>query len=444
MRKRVNKMTVVGGLRALLHRWFEKLGPHDGTAAAGQPGEAYPAELAVVNAVANESLRRDGRRNRRLMALTQQLISAASRVTDAIAYLEQLPTEARERSPLHGARATSEAAASEQTVSGHLRWFDPYRALVSARALLVLEIVFLVVEWFFWNGVLSLDLDRNLPLLDQQRVSAALLSALIPLAGIWAARLAGSVMHRRLLAYPGISRRRHRGGILAIVMFAVVLVAVGWLVYERFDTAQTALGAISVTEPVPMAILFGALVLADALSRMLLTSEVREHYRSVVIDYRRRKKRVVKAHRKHALRWNLLRAAVQLRRGQLGRIATTGAGLLLEAEAEHGDPTRTRGHRMPDTTLRPMTKGPRMSGVDEGSRGLQVPTVGHLVPVHGQVELVPPPYLEHAIASLREWPCLDDKAMAEVMRTVWAALHEAEAAPGEDRTVRTFDVVGGS
>ncbi|WP_133908572.1 hypothetical protein [Actinophytocola oryzae] len=396
-----------------------KISHERGTTARRTPPDLSDAEAAVQNRVIHEELREDQRARTDLKKLSEKLVSSAHDALAALQKLKKLPLRERAIRPTTQAVEVGTPSDGEKA-----RWFDAYRPLVSARVLLLLEITFLVVEIFFWYSTFSEAIDRRDPWYAPERIGAVLLALLIPFVGIYAAWLLGKLGHRWFMAYPGISRRRHLGIFVGAFVFVLVLTAVSWLVFDRFDAAEQQFGANQIASPLPMACVFGAVMLVDMCARLVLASESHEQYRRTVRTFEKLERKVVRANKIHTQRWMALRTSVQYRRGQLGRIATVGIGLVTDAAAQWDRRDHSWMIAVPDSSLRPIP--------DEDPSDLWIPANQAMVSLGQSPRQVPQPLLDGAVNDLAVWLPLDQDSLRREIDTYWRELHQGESPPRDD------------
>ncbi|WP_157170760.1 hypothetical protein [Nocardia araoensis] len=296
--------------------------------------------------------------------------------------------------------------------------FDHDHALSSPKMLLIIEIVLLVVEFFFWYATFTETIDPAAGLLYPGRINAALLALFVPLAGIGAARLAGGLSHRWFHDYAGVSRRRHSGAVIAVILFAVLVFAVVWLVLVRFGESSTALGSTSLPAPA-MAVLFGAVLVVDMASRTFLVSEIRHQYQRRSVEFRKLEKKLIKANAAHAKAWVAVRSEIESGYQRAVRIETVGSKLLSDSEALHGNPRRV--HTEPPESIALETVE-----FDDDRSAMSIPSTQLLRLIRPELGLAPSRALEGARDLLIRYRPWDPDQLTAKVTGVWRQLHDAD------------------
>jgi hypothetical protein len=296
--------------------------------------------------------------------------------------------------------------------------FDVYGSLVSARVLSIIELVFIVVEFFFWYAVFAADVDRRASWLAPERISAALLALLIPVAGVVAARVIGGLGHRWVMDYPGIGRRERIGVMVGGVVGALAVMAVVLLVHARFDEGHTTLGA----QPVPawpMALIFAVVLLGDMAARVFLTSEIRVQNARRTRDLQRLTTAAIRKNAAHARAWAELRNAVQQQLNRCERIVAIGATLIADA--------RTNGVRLAAdevVSVRSAHRHDHMAPSEYASvSGMGVPDQASLHLFGTPLALGPLRCVEDGIDILHHWRPRDQAGLSADVDRLRAALY---------------------
>ncbi|WP_157018475.1 hypothetical protein [Cryptosporangium arvum] len=288
------------------------------------PGAMTPGQVAVLVEVNSTIAAADAKASRRLLR-KQHALDAA----DFAAVLAAQRLDATRTNPIWRGRR---GGRDHDPDGPFVEDFDPHRPLITNRVLTVVEVIFVVVEVFFWYSIFDDVVEPDAPWYDPSRVAAALLALFIPVVGVATARVVGPLGHRWLAGYPGVGRKDRIGAVLAVVAFVLALAAVGWLINFRFDEATAPIGSLP-PPALPMAAIFVAVLLADALARVFLVSEIRgqSSERSKVFD------RLVAAKTKadvaHHRAWEDLRAEVQTQLNAIERIVAVGARMIADSRA---------------------------------------------------------------------------------------------------------------
>ncbi|MEV6527241.1 hypothetical protein AB0M43_35460 [Longispora sp. NPDC051575] len=294
--------------------------------------------------------------------------------------------------------------------------FDLHRPMLRGVGLLILEIVFIIVELFFWYGVFSEGVSHKAAWYATGRISAVLLAILLPLAGVSVARIVGHLGHRWVMDYPGIGRRERWGTIAALAVGAVVVAVVFTLVNTRFGEDTRPVGS----TPLPsfaMAALFVVVILGDMVARVFAISEIRSHTRERDRRLARRRDAVIAANQAHTKAWLALRAAIQVQLGRVDQVYGAGGILLTDNRA-------TNSHL------------PAPAAVDVRTDAHQNPSPGALaVPsaapmrLHGQpMTLNPVRRVSDVIDTLRSYPPVSQEALVRELDERIGALHKLPSA----------------
>ncbi|GAA1614313.1 hypothetical protein ACFQY4_26020 [Catellatospora bangladeshensis] len=250
----------------MVEAWLRKLMQdevHSQPREATQPSNAESTVIETVDANATAA---DSGGRGPLEAGGRRLVTA---VQEAAAVEQEVA--AVQTDPGRQARDAEHAKRGGESLN---RPIDLDRPTVPLGFLMVCEIVLCLAELNFWFETFSTDIDRSVPALGQQRISAFLLALALPLLGVMAARWAGATAQRALLhPAPDENQRRHQriGASLALSLLLGVCTAVFVLVRWRF-TAGVSLGGIEIPAT-PMALMFAGFIIADALARAFLVSE---------------------------------------------------------------------------------------------------------------------------------------------------------------------------
>ncbi|WBB77298.1 hypothetical protein O7606_13410 [Micromonospora sp. WMMD882] len=309
--------------------------------------------------------------------------------------------------------------------------FDPHQPLSHERVLGVIEFLFIVVEVYFWYGVFDDEVTEEAGLFDPTRVGAILLALLIPAVGVWAARAVGKLGHRWLYRYPGVRRISLTGLVASGLVSLVVLVAVCWLVLVRFSDQ-----GFQTTEvpAAPMALVFGAVLVVDAVARAFLTSEIRTQ-----TDRRARRldtltTRLVKTNTAHERAWLALRSATQAHLSRMERITAVGGLLLLDERALGGRGAAPAGVGRD----RPAHRAPASGRLDVGPDApLALPDPTPLGIFGDPLASVPLRAVEDAINSLDYWRPMTggevDRIVTELRRQLYGVTGEPSGRVGPDK-----------
>ncbi|SHN44439.1 hypothetical protein [Cryptosporangium aurantiacum] len=295
---------------------------------AAASGGMTPGQIGVLVEVNSTIAAADAKASRRLLRKQHRLDAA-----DFAAVLAGQRLDATRADPIwRGHRRAASNGASDRRTEVFHEDFDPHRPLITSRVLTVVEIIFIVVEVFFWYSIFDDIVEPGTPWYDPSKVGAALLAVFIPVVGVATARVVGPLGHRWLAGYPGVGRKDRIGAVFAAIAFVLALVAVGWLINFRFDEETAPIGSLP-PPALPMAAVFVAVLLADAAARVFLVSEIREQTqeRSRVFD--RLVVAKTKADLAHHRAWEDLRAEVQTHLDAIERVVAVGARMIADARA---------------------------------------------------------------------------------------------------------------
>ena len=391
-------------------------------------------ELSVLLQVDNTISILDRRRSRRSLRAQQRVTTAAGRSMEA--WLELHDTEVDVRWSGHDRQSRPTAPTDPPRTngskrSGLLSWlwsdpaaadnrrfredFDPHWALVGERTLLAVEVVFIVVELFFWYGLFAESVDRRAPWYDPGRVSALLLAVLIPLAGVTVARILGQLGHRWVSGYPGVGRREQLGTVVATAIAATTAGVILWLVHARFDEDTRALGSTEIPAW-PMALVFVVVLLGDIAARVFLRSEIRAQSERRSRDLRRLRRRAIRANDRHLRRWLALRTEVGNQLTRCEQVIVAGAIIIANARATATPP-------FPRTTIESRRTAHRQhpSGPDGTTPGLPDPE--QLALFGSQLALAPLRSVADGIDVLRRWPARGAEQMERDLADLVARLY---------------------
>jgi hypothetical protein len=287
-----------------------------------------PGELAVLAVVNSSKAKRDIRAGRRLLRNQRALSHQAGRAAASRLRLRQLERYLPDDAQRHKALRRSEAADLQErpTLSNRL---------ISRGLLTAAEALFVIIEFAFWYQQFTLDVDPgDLP----GHLSAGLIALAIPLIGILAARIAGALCHRWWRGHekPGMATFIAAGAGLSFLLFCIL--AIGWLVLWRFDVPVG--GSLSITTPMPskpLAMVFVAVVVGDALARIFLASEIhsqtdalRRRLAQAERRHRRAADAVLRADRRHRAAWLRLSHHASVVVDQATRLNEAGSVLILD------------------------------------------------------------------------------------------------------------------
>ncbi|MEU2030952.1 hypothetical protein [Nocardia amamiensis] len=370
-------------------------------------------EKSVRASVDNSLAAADQKVARKLLARINRLITTAhtnERRWAALVKLLDHPRWTTTRGFADAKRPSARSGGASRT-----EVFDHDHPLASPRVLAVIEIVVLVVEFFFWYATFAEGIDRSVAWYAPERINAYLLALFVPMAGIAAARLAGGLAHRWFHDYSGVSTRRHWEAVVAVILFAVVVVAVVRLVWVRFGESGTALGGTSLPAGA-MAALFGAVLVIDMASRTFLVSEIRQQYQRRAKRFRKLEKKHIKANDAQAKAWAALRNQIEVGYDQAWRIETVGSKLLSDGEALWGNPRRVHAEPPEPRALETMSS-------DDDRSAMSLPTTQSLYLLHPERGVAPSRVLEGAVDYLKRYRPWDPDQLTAKIQEVWTELH---------------------
>ena len=287
-----------------------------------------PGELAVLAVVNSSKTKRDIRAGRRLLRAQRALSRSAGHAAGARLRVRQLerylPDDERRRTTLR------------RFEDDDLRQLPTHTNRLIARGLLsTAEVLFVVIEFAFWYHEFTLDVDST----DTAgHVSAGLIALAIPLVGILTARITGGLCHRWWRGHekPGLPTYIAAAAALILMLFTVI--AIGWLVLWRFNSPTDT--ALSIDHPMPakpLAAIFIALIVGDALARTFLASEVhsqKDSLRRTVTNaerrHRRAARRVQRADDRHQAAWLRLQHRTSIVIDHAARLHEVGSVLVLD------------------------------------------------------------------------------------------------------------------
>jgi hypothetical protein len=421
--------------------------PGDGGGGLDENNNERPvsnAELSVLISVDNTLAKRDRRRGRALARRQKALVAAAHANVGAAADLEAAQAEPRwvnggirtgekdpalavglnqadgpsvRRSPLGRARRGSRGDSRP-----FKEMFDPHEPLITGRALLIIEIVFIFVEFAFWYGVFSANLDQGTSLLAPDRISDVLLAVMIPLSGIVSARVVGGLAHRAISRHPGVGRKEYIGAAASAIVAGLAVFAIFSLVSARFDAA-TQLTATRLPT-LAMTLVFVVVLLGDMLARIFLVSEIRSQTSAWLRRLRKLRTAAIRANEQHCAAWIDLRNAAQMELDNVERVVASGARIISDQRSRRnavaprvpaGDETARR-HAHDETAV--------------GGRGgpMSVPSVVPLQLYGVHLALGPIRAVGDAISTLRAYPPLGQDGLVKQVSEVLVRLYRLEAA----------------
>ncbi|HET9894559.1 MAG TPA: hypothetical protein VFQ44_06450 [Streptosporangiaceae bacterium] len=295
--------------------------------------------------------------------------------------------------------------------------FDPHSPLIAERALLAIEAVFVAVEFVFWYGVFALNVDAHASALDPTRISDILLSVMIPLSGIVAARIIGGLAHRVMRKYPGTGRIEYVGAVVSAAVAGLAIVAIFMVIHARFD--QHAPGEIGAFEPpaLAMTLVFIVVLAGDMIARIFLVSEVRKQTEKRHRHIDKLATRATGANRKHASAWLDLRNAVQRQLDTDERVVAAGARIISDDRARSGTaspslPEATAGIREAHALNGQHAPSEHAPSNDATASHMAVPSLDLLQLLGVNLAPVRPRVIADAVDTLREWPSLRQAELA--------------------------------
>lgn len=385
----------------------------------------YADEATTALEVINTLAKKDQDAGKKLRGLMIALVKTAHASAWYLLRLTMLRNHPQWRLHWQSGHSRARSAGDDER---DVEKFDHNRALISRRTLAGIEVALTGAEFFFWYATFTSDLDRNAGWADPHRIAAILMAVLIPVVTILGARLAGGLAHRWVMEYRGISKRRHTGAAVGLVVFGVLLIAIFLLVLYRFDGANTAIGSISVPAW-PMAMIFAGALLTDAAVRTYLVSEIRDQYRLRSEEFAKLAKKLIEANRRHLAAWVALRLQVQIWLDENTRVNAAGARLVTQGEAYWGDPH----------TVRTVPEGvPALMDAEQESKarsGLRLPNLKSPRLFGGVEALLYPRSLADMADLLLRCRAWDPEALSAVLPELWDALHDGE--PDEEEPVQS-------
>ena len=423
-------------------------GTGDGDAAVAPLNNAEVSVLLSVNdTVAN----RDRRRGRSLSRLQNALVAAAHTSRDAATQLHTTRANPRwvnggltddgesgavpgpdgvpyRAQPAGRRRFWRPAAQAQPGADGRAfrEMFDPNQPLIMERTLLIIEAVFVLVEFAFWYGVFSENVDANAPVFDPVRISDILLAVMVPLSGIVAARVVGSLVHRVVSGYPGIGRREQMGAVISAVVAIFAVIAIFALVHARFDASSQPLGATQLPA-LAMTLIFVVVLLGDMVARIFLVSEIRAQTDKWLRHLDKLKTRATRANRKHAEAWLDLRNAAQMQLDRCERIVASGARMISDQRSRTG----ASAPRLA-TVAGMAIRSAHAKDNDGAAPGpMAVPSVAQLHLYGVSLSLGPLRVVEDAIDTLLRWPPRDQRDLADYLHDVLTQLYRLKSAASQ-------------
>ena len=421
-------------------------------AGGGAAGLRKNAEVSVLVSIDDTLASRDRRQGRSLVRKQKALVAAAHGSLDAAVPLKT--TRAHPRWVNEGLAGDSAPRAVPGQVgtpdgsrtagrsrpgpaagadTGAFReTFDPHQPLIAERTLLIIEAVFVVVEFAFWYGVFSDNIEAHAPALDPARISDILLAVMVPLSGIVAARVVGGLTHRVMRRYPGLGRSEYIGTVVSVIVAALAIAAIFALVHARFDASTQPLGAVQLPT-LAMTLVFVVVLAGDMIARIFLVSEIRAQTDKWLAHLGKLTARATRANRKHTEAWLDLRNAVQMQLDTYERVLAAGARIISDQRSRSSAPVPALPAAAPQTGIR------RAHATDSDGTApepMAVPSVAQLQLYGVSLALGPLRVVEDAIDTLRGWPPrnqqdlethLDD--MLEQLYRLTSAV-KAQASPG--------------
>jgi hypothetical protein len=287
--------------------------------------------------------------------------------------------------------------------------FDPHRPLIAERTLVIIEAVFVVVEFAFWYGVFSGNVEAHASAFDLTRISDILLAVMIPLSGIVAARVVGGLTHRAMRSYPGIGRSEYIGAAVSAAVAGLAIAAIFGLVHARFAAAAGTALTVAVFQPpaLAMTLVFVVVLAGDMIARIFLVSEIRAQTEKWHRQLDRLMKRATRANRNHVKSWLDLRNAVQRYLDTCERVVSAGARIISDERSRNG----TTAPSLPAATA--LVREAHVRDGEHATTGpMAVPSLAQLQ-LFG-VNLAPGPLrvAADAVDTLREWPPFHQEDLA--------------------------------
>jgi hypothetical protein len=384
------------------------------------PSELSNAEMSVLLSVNDTLVTDDIRRARKLLDAQLRLIGTAHRGVQARQRLQTALADARWVN--HDAAPTRDGdAAADDTFRES---FDPHRPLIAERTLLIIELIFVVVEFFFWYQVFSEDVSRSAPWWDPTRVGAVLLAVLLPMSGIIAARVIGALAHRWVSGYRRIGRREKLGTVFSLLLAGAAIFAIYRLVHDRFDETHRAIGTTQLPASA-MALVFVVVLVGDMMARVFLLSEIRKQTVRWTRRLNRLTDKATTANKEHADAWVRLRGETSEQLDRCERIVGTGARIITDSRAAFERAPRQTGLG----EARPAHHGTFDDVVGSGTMAVPNPAQLSMFDA-GPLALGPLRCVSDAIDTLRRWPPLDQEKLVETLEPMVVRLYRLDP---EDR-----------
>ena len=392
------------------------------SAGGGPAGLRKNAEVSVVVSIDDTVAGRDRRSGRSLVRKQKALVKAAYKSLDEAIRLKADSVHPRWANQSVAAESAPEAVTSQPATPdgarpAPMRWpgpsraacartsafqetFDPHQPLIAERTLLIIEALFVVIEFAFWYGVFSENVEAHAPTLDSTRISDILLAVMVPLSGIVAARVVGGLTHRVMRRYPGLGRSEYIGASVSAIVAALAIAAIFALVHARFDASSQPLGAVQLPT-LAMTLVFVIVLAGDMIARIFLVSEIRAQTDKRFRHLGRLTTRATRADREHTQAWLDLRNAVQMQLDTYERVAAAGARIISDQRSRSG------------TAVPPLLAASPRAGIrrahaadDEGTlpRPMAVPSAAQLQLYGVDLAVGPIRVVEDAIDTLRAWP----------------------------------------
>jgi len=229
--------------------------------------------------------------------------------------------------------------------------------LVSRPLLGAVEVVFVLIEFFFWNQQFNRSVDSD----DTAgHLASALIALAIPMVGVLAARITGGLCHRWWRGHEPNRTATYLAAATALAFLTLSAVVICWLVVWRFQNPAAVVTSLTQKFPAaPLAGVFVAILLGDALARTFLISEVHAQKdalrRSLHASQRRHRRvmrAVLRADHRHRAAWHDLQHRTSLVIGRAARINEVGSVLVLDhrdpADAAPAQVTPWRSGKSPD------------------------------------------------------------------------------------------------
>jgi len=412
------------------------------------------AEVSVLVSIDDTLASRDRRHGRSLVRKQKALVAAAHGSLDAAVPLkttrahprwvnEGLAGDSAPR-PVPGQAGTPDGSrtagrwrsgpgpAADADAGAFRETFDPHQPLIAERTLLIIEAVFVVVEFAFWYGVFSDNVEAHAPPLDPTRISDILLAVMVPLSGIVAARVVGGLTHRVMRRYPGLGRSEYIGTVVSVIVAALAIAAIFALVHARFDASTQPLGAVQLPT-LAMTLVFVVVLAGDMIARIFLVSEIRAQTDKWLRHLGRLTARVTRANRRHTEAWLDLRNAVQMQLDTYERVLAAGARIISDQRSHSSAPVPALPAASPQVQIR-RAHSTDSDGAAPGP--MAVPSVAQLQLYGVSLALGPLRVVEDAIDTLRWWPPRNQQDLGTHLNDMLEQLSrltsaaKAEASPG--------------